>query len=508
MLKETKKTRKGSPPPKLIAGTASAYEHAYGSGAPEISASVSASPSLLDTTVYVPLSAYYEGNGIQGKDNLKQKLINRARSKYVTNLLAVPLSALGSKLQKQYKLSEKCAGSLSETPGKLTAMYCNCRWCLVCSRIRTAKMIAGYLPAIEAMEEKYFLTLSRPNVKKHQLEAERKHYVKTSQLINRYLREKLKLKFSFIRKLECTYNEVTDTYHPHFHFIIDNEAAAGEMLTEWLNRNPTALLNKGNQLKEADANSAAELFKYFTKVVSKSKNGTTADYRIHLAALDTMFVALRGARTFQAGGLIKTIPEDVEPVQALESGRFSVDFWAWQGTDWVSRETGEALTQYIPSHGIQDIANHLVYPAGVAVVAESAAATPFYVHQETGEVVPNENAHLAAKIPGFVLVKPDTEKPVSSEGNGLKPLPQSTEIMPAELGPFPLRLAVAPSGWKFEVQASGRVLLPVGLALSTSTKSLVPARVSSSPHSVGGKKPMAKPVPNPERTNHICIFPL
>lgn len=461
MSKETQKTRKGSNPPQNKAGLASPHAYVFGSGAPDLEPSIPAAPPLLDTTEYVPLSAYYEGNGIQGKENLKQKLINRARSKYVTGLVAVPLSKLVSPLQKQYKLSEKCAGSLTETPGKLTSLYCGSRWCLVCSRIRTSKMIAGYLPAIEAMPEKWFLTLSRPNVKKSKLEAERKYYIAAAQLVVRYLREKLKLKFSFIRKLECTYNADCDTYHPHFHFIIDSEIAAQAFLDNWLLRNNTAKLNKGNDLRKADNDSVGELFKYFTKVVSKSKTGTAGDYQIHLSALDTMFVALRGARTFQAGGLIKTISEDIEPTEALESGRFNVDFWQWSGFDWVSRDTAQTLTGYVPSDGMRDISNHLVYPAGVVVVADSAPATPVYVHLETGQLVPNENAHLAANLPGFALVRGVVhEKAASLSGGGFKPLPASTVVPVFELGPWPLRLVPAPLGYHFATSAGGRVLLP------------------------------------------------
>ena len=495
MPKETQKVRKGSDSLKIKAGSASGHDVVFGSGAPAISVSLAPAPALLDTSEYVPLSAYYEGNSIRGKENLKQKLINRARSKYVTGLVAVPLSKLVSPLQKQYKSSEKCAGSLTETPGKLTAMYCGCRWCLVCSRIRTAKMIAGYLPAIEAMETKFFLTLSRPNVKKADLEKERRSLVKTSQLINRYLREKLKLSFSFIRKLECTYNEEADTYHPHFHFIIDNELAAYAMLSEWLDRSPTALLNKGNQLKKADNNSVAELFKYFTKVVSKSKSkasaGFASDYRIHLTALDTMFVALRGARTFQAGGLIKTVSEEIEPSEALDSGRFRADFWQWNGTDWLSRETAEALTGYIPSHGIQDITAHLVYPAGVAVAAAEVlpTATALYVDRETGEIVPNESAHHAAKLPGFVRVVPEvTEKPVPLDGNGFKALPDSAEIMLSEFGPWPLRLCVAPVGYESVTSPAGRLLVRVAPGLAAGRTTSIPARESSSVPLIVGKK--------------------
>ncbi|RZJ94649.1 MAG: hypothetical protein EOO60_02595, partial [Hymenobacter sp.] len=76
----------------------------------------------------------------------------------MTNLVARPLAELRSPLQKAYKLSTSCAGELVEKPGKITSMYCGCRWCIVCSRIRTGKLINGYMPAIEQMAEKWFLT--------------------------------------------------------------------------------------------------------------------------------------------------------------------------------------------------------------------------------------------------------------------------------------------------------------------------------------------------------------
>ncbi len=359
-------------------------------------------PVALDTSEQLPPDT---------KQAFSQKTLEkRARAKFITSIVAFPLSKLRSPLEKAYKLTERCSANLTETPGKLVGLYCGCRWCLVCSRIRTARLITGYMPAIEAMDEKWFLTLSRPNVPAAQLDEEVQYYLATARLIQRHLREKRKMKFSSLRKIECTYNAEANTYHPHFHFIFDSEQAAQAYLDEWLARNPTAKLNKGNQLKKADNSSCMELFKYFTKVVSKSKSKTPAgearsDYRIHLAALDTMFVAMRAVRTFQPCGVIKAISEEIEPEQALESGRAEVNFHKWVGHDWVNEATQHALTGYVPSAGIQDIANHLVYPAGV-VVAVVPSLMPFYVDKETGEVVPNERAHLARNHPGFAKIFP------------------------------------------------------------------------------------------------------
>jgi hypothetical protein len=256
----------------------------------------------------------------------------------------------------------------------------------------------GYLPAIQAMKEKWFLTLSRPNVPGTALADEIQYYLRTSTLIQRHLREKRKLSYSSLRKIECTYNEVVNTYHPHFHFIFDSWEAGNAFLQEWLARNPTAKLDKGNQLKQANEKSVIELFKYFTKVVSKSKSTAAGgavgtSYRIHLAALDTMFQAMQRVRTFQPCGVIKYVSEDVEPEQVLDSGRAQVNHYKWLGHDWVNVETQAALTGFCPSEHQRAIEKHIVYPAGVLTVAPSVA-TPYFVDKCTGEVIPNELVEL------------------------------------------------------------------------------------------------------------------
>lgn len=378
-----------------------------------------------------------------------KKLKKRAQSKYVTNVVAFPLAQLRSPLAKAYKLSTNCAGELTEKPGKFTSLYCGCRWCLVCSKIRTARLIVGYLPAIEAMEEKWFLTLSRPNVAGHKLLDEVKYYIREATLIQRHLREKVKLDYSSLRKIECTYNEAVNTYHPHFHFIFDSEIAAQAFLEQWLSRNPTAKRDKGNLLKKADNKSVVELFKYFTKVVSKSKTKVggveTHDYRIHLEALDTMFQAMHRVRTFQPCGVIKYISEEVEPEQALESGRAEVNHWKWLGHDWVNVDTEAALTGFVPSENQKRIGKQIVYPVNVAPVVPTDV-TPYYVDKLTGEVVPAELVDVQLMRNNIQYAKIYPEKPVSTTrrnpASGLEAV--NWEEQRQELEPAQPVLAVSP----------------------------------------------------------------
>lgn len=386
-------------------------------------------------------------------------LKKRARSKYITNIVARPLAELKSPLQKAYKLSTTCASVLAEKPGKISSMYCGCRWCIVCSRIRTAKLWKGYMPAIEAMEDKWFLTLSRPNVPGTELEKEIKHYLHCARLIQRQLREQRNLQFSSLRKIECTYNEVDKTYHPHFHYIFDSWEAANATLQEWLARNKTAKLNKGNLLKPADNNSVRELFKYFAKVASKTKskaaNGTnTSEYRIHLEALDCMFLAMRRTRTFQPCGVVKEVSEEIELEQTLESGRVLTSQWIWQEHDWMNAETAACLTGYVPSASTRAIEGFVVYP--------KAAPLTGYVDKETGEVLDLKyepklrNSMRYAKIfdtpdelPATPRRKPFAASPFDweSQRQEFEPAPPVVPVVPpapAQLGLF-AQLAAAPA---------------------------------------------------------------
>jgi Replication protein len=292
----------------------------------------------------------------------------RARTKYVTNTVLNPLLKLRSPLENSYKTTEKCSAQLTEADGKLTGLYCNQRWCLVCARIRTARLITGYMPALQKMEDKWFLTLTRKNVPAHLLKATIREMLTVASSTVRKLRrknprtKKRYLNFSCLRKIECTYNEVTNEYHPHFHFIIDSETAARCILHHWLSYYGSDLADPaGQDLRPADDNSCMELFKYFTKVISKTKD--KKDYRIHVSALDQMFRAMKKVRTFQPTGVIKAVSEDIDELQAEATGREVVACWSWLGAgDWVDKETGEMLTGYVPSLAIKEIASHIVMP--------------------------------------------------------------------------------------------------------------------------------------------------
>jgi hypothetical protein len=276
-----------------------------------------------------------------------KNLTKRARSKYLSNSLALKLTSTNGKLKKSYWNTYHCCENLTQIDQKLTGKYCNNRWCLTCNRIRTAKLINGYKKTLSNLKNKRFVTLTVPNCSAADLP-------KTLDLMNKTLREiskKLTQKrepLIGIRKTEVTYNAMKDNFHPHFHFIISGKKVADNVIDEWLKRLPLTNL-KAQDNRPANEDSYLELFKYFTKLISNKK--------FHPEALNTIFEAMYGKRTFQPMGIKKHVSEDVDEIQSIiyEDLIPAEKNWTWTECDWIDQETGEMLTGYIPELEISQL---------------------------------------------------------------------------------------------------------------------------------------------------------
>jgi Replication protein len=316
------------------------------SGTPKITKNKSVFLDKLEQLVHSPkIGAFSDTNNLD-------KLQKRARAKFMTNSYVFSLACLRSPLQKAYNTTiYGCAAILLQVEDKITGSYCGYRWCLVCSRIRTAKLINGYLPQLEQLENKYFVTLTVPNCLGEKLKSTIDGMIKNVQLINKLCRRN-KTNLVGLRKLECTYNAIRNDYHPHFHFIVQSKANAELLVSEWLKRNPTATI-QAQDLRIADNNSVFELFKYFTKIISNKA--------IYVKPLDIIFQAIKGLRTYQAFGL-KMITEDIEELQSeiyTYITKVEHKVWKWLESDWVDEETGEVLTKYLPNDDLKKLLNNL-----------------------------------------------------------------------------------------------------------------------------------------------------
>jgi len=147
-------------------------------------------------------------------------LSKRARAKYFTGSYLHRLVDLDSEMQKSYKQTFVCASVLTQKGNTVTAQYCNQRWCTVCNRIRTGKLINSYHSEIEEFINPHFITLTVPNCTKSALKQTiagmDKNFTKLVDVL-----KKRKIRLNAIRKIEVTYNSTLDSYHPHYHMIVD-----------------------------------------------------------------------------------------------------------------------------------------------------------------------------------------------------------------------------------------------------------------------------------------------
>lgn len=289
-------------------------------------------------------------------------LAKRARAKTFTAPLSVKLASLNSDLKKSYWNSYYCNESLTQEGNKITGKYCNNRWCSVCNRIRTAKLIQGYNVPLSELEDKQFVTLTLPNCTGEKLRETIDFMLKSCKEVQevfkkRHLRGKQDWQLVGIRKLECTFNHRTSTYHPHFHFLVEGEIAAKELVNEWLKRVPTAS-RQAQDVRKADVGAETELFKYFSKIVTKTEKGFTT----FVEPLDVIFTAMRGLRVFQPIGLKKDVSEDIEDIITEEISGIEEKFvdWKWFRNDWVDKSTGEVLTGYIPSDSMNRLIDNMI----------------------------------------------------------------------------------------------------------------------------------------------------
>lgn len=291
-----------------------------------------------------PFRATDQDQPIDGKGG-RQKLLKRARSKYITNGITGKLSALKSPLKKSYINTFFCATALQQKGQVITSTYCGNRWCLVCNRIRTARLISGYADALKELPDKHFVTLTKPNVPSHLLRAEiQAMQLELRAILNGDFRKK-KIRIRGIRKIECTYNTKRDDYHPHFHFIVSGKEQAHLLRDAWMRRNTSANI-AAQDIRKCDENSVMELFKYFTKVIQ--------DGNLYPKQLDNIFRAMRRLRVFQPFGIRKAVSEDIEELISEEYElKMAEVVWQWrddhQSGDWYSVDTGEALTGYSPN---------------------------------------------------------------------------------------------------------------------------------------------------------------
>lgn len=295
------------------------------------------------------------------------------------------LTGLGetTPLRFAYASTARCAGELVQEGKTVTGKYCRQRWCLVCNGIRTAKLIAGYLPEMSSWTDPQFVTLTIPNVEAAKLPSTIRTMLLMMPRLARGIRRTDGLELKAVRKLEVTYSTRRRDYHPHLHLIVNTRAVAEAIVRRWLKAFPDADA-KAQDIRQAEGvKGMKELFKYFTKLTVKGLDGErTAP---HPRVLDTMFKAVRGLRTFQPMGFVSQVTVEVTD-EALELDAHTVSpiapdsrgriRWQWIGDDWMDFTTGELLSDYTPSGVMRELVTRIIADAraaphrGLAIVSK------------------------------------------------------------------------------------------------------------------------------------------
>jgi hypothetical protein len=269
-----------------------------------------------------------------------------------------------------YASTARCAAELVQDGVKVQGKYCRQRWCLVCNRIRTAKLIGAYLPEMATWPDPHFVTLTIPNVQGPQLHAAIRKMLGAMRPIARAIRHTDGLELRAVRKLETTYSPRRRDYHPHLHLIVSNGPAADALVRRWLAANHGANHGAQDVRRCQGPGAMRELFKYFTKLIIRGLDGErTAPPAL---ALDTMFKAVKGLRTFQPMGFASRVKVDADDeALELDAGTVSpippdsrgVIRWHWIGDDWMDYGSGELLSGFTPSDSIRELVKRITADA-------------------------------------------------------------------------------------------------------------------------------------------------
>lgn len=295
----------------------------------------------------------------------KRKDFTRQVNKHLTRLQHSPLF-------KYYQRGADCCKVMRQEGDKLRTWYCQCKHCLVCCSIRTARLIQDYLPYLERFEDPQMITLTYPDshVTDHNLKDETKQVISKWRTIYKWVHKKWRKEGIVVqgfRGLESTGDwdkkRKRHKYHPHLHIIVDGLAIAKDIQRKWLELSPGAT-EINQRIVPADIKGMKEILKYFTKFVDKkyrtvtTRKGKTKRIcykkEVNIHRLDVMLQSFFSLRLFNAFGIEKINIEDSDIFDNLDAQRYEdiemqVTKWFWDdnAADWIDITSGELLAQNI-----------------------------------------------------------------------------------------------------------------------------------------------------------------
>ena len=255
----------------------------------------------------------------------------RQRSKAINTSVNGKLLYLNSPLHKAYQKAYYCNSHLFQDGNKVTAAFCKKRSCIICSRVYSAKLMAGYMKPLLELEDLHLVTVGDVNVKKDKLNQEVDIFMSDHRLIYQSMkRQGFNLQGFF--KLEQTYNSRRNDFNPHIHLLINGKDAAEEYRRGWIKRHPNCNPAAQHIRKVKDKGGLIEVFKYVTKAIISD----TFDSR----SLDVMYQSIHGRQVYRAFGIKKVKDIELEDFETrtIEHRGERIEVWKWcqDKKDWYS----------------------------------------------------------------------------------------------------------------------------------------------------------------------------
>lgn len=192
-----------------------------------------------------------------------------------------------------------------------TANFCKNRFCPMCNWRKSKKDALKVSILMQYIKEELdlefvFLTLTAPNVKGEELEKEIREYTKAFTNLTKR-KEFIKINKGFVRKLEVTYNEKNNTYHPHLHIIMAvnksyfssrDYISKKKLLELWkeCKKDNTITQVDIKKIDTTDRKAILEIAKYSAK---------DSDYLKSQEVFDVFYKALKGKRLLTYTGVFK-----------------------------------------------------------------------------------------------------------------------------------------------------------------------------------------------------------
>lgn len=281
---------------------------------------LAAPPHLLDTL---------ETTGYSATPKPRETLVRRTIQKATTAGNTLRLIDLCSPLQKAYWKTWHCGETMLQEGEKFSTQLCRKKWCRTCAHIRTANLINGYKHLLEDFTDAHLVTLTTKNCKGRQLKDEYRKMVDVFRRANKNIRKTHKMQISGLRTFECSFNEKTGEYNPHFHVIVDTKEGAELLrdywMKDWQKRRGKAYVNAKAQdvRKVTTVQGLLEVVKYATKMAVKTEQSVKAQ--------DWIYQCTQGKRLAQPFGTLRKAKIENPPTHTdVVCGESRIEIWGYE----------------------------------------------------------------------------------------------------------------------------------------------------------------------------------